>query len=54
MEEIKNMKLKERIELAEKGKNKDLDILVNDKSEWIRKVVAMQGRDKDLKIFLKE
>ena len=54
MEEIKSMKLKERIELAEKGKNKGLDILVNDKSYKVRKVVAMQGRDKDLKIFLKE
>lgn len=37
-----------RAVVAEQGRDKDLDILVNDEEEDVRAAVAEMGRDKDL------
>lgn len=51
MKRIEDMYIDERIELAKKGLPKDLDILVNDKNEDVRKEVAKHKRPQDIKIL---
>ena len=43
-----------RYEVAGQGRDKDLDILVDDPAEPVRGKVAERGRDKDLDILVND
>ena len=49
-----DLRIDENMQLARQGKDQDLDVLVNDKSWFVRREVAKQGRDKDLDILVND
>ncbi|WP_311695706.1 hypothetical protein [Sneathia sanguinegens] len=54
MKQIQNLTINEKIKLVQQGRDQDLNILVNDKSEYVREAVATQGRDQDLDILVND
>ncbi|WP_288186830.1 HEAT repeat domain-containing protein [uncultured Sneathia sp.] len=54
MEKIENLSTYKKMQLAKQGRDKDLDILVNDENGEVRYLVAKQGRDQDLDILVND
>lgn len=54
MEKLENLRTDEKMQLARQGRDQDLDVLVNDKSWFVRSAVAAQGRNQDLDILVND